>query len=388
MMEKSWWRSKNELDDDQKAFIQLSPHGRYSLEGPPGSGKTNLLLLRAQFVAGTGEKNVLIVTYTKALADFIRTGIHAMGLISPNQVKTYHAWAYSHILEHLGQRALPEDADFGDAARQTILGMLKEANEKLPTRKLFSAIFVDEAQDLTADELDVLLSLSDNISICGDARQSIYNRNGLSAVQKLNLNQHVLKRHFRIGQKIAKVADKLMPPSNIAESLEATSNYDSKVQGESSAYMNPCASRDEQFEKMVQAIEIQLDAFKGDSIGIFCATRNTLTELRQRFDGTKFKEKVCVHGIDKDSSFGGGKLIHVLTIHAAKGTEFRAVHLFGAEELVKHRLNHRHLGYTAVTRAKTSLNVYRTGDTNQPLENAFAQPKHMELDDLFPGDKS
>lgn len=388
MMNKSWWRSKNELDDDQKDFIKLPAYGRYSLVGPPGSGKTNLLLLRAQFIAGTGEKNVLIVTYTKALADFIRTGIHSAGLISPNQIKTYHAWASSHILEHLGRRALPKNADFDDAARQAILDMLREANEKLPTKKLFSAIFVDEAQDLTVDELEVLLSLSDNVSICGDDRQGIYHRDGLGAAQKLNLDMHVLKRHFRIGQKIAKVADRLMPPDDPAESLEATSNYDSKAQGESSAYMHSCESRDEQFEKMVQAINIQLDAFKDESIGIFCPTRDALTELRDRFNNTKLKKMVCVHGIDEDSSFAGGKIIHVLTIHAAKGTEFRVAHLFGAEELANYPLNRRRLGYTAITRAKTSFNAYRTGNTNQPLENAFAQPQHMELDDLFPGDKS
>lgn len=139
----------------------------------------------------------------------------------------------------------------------------------------------------------------------------------MTAAQKLNLNRHALKRHFRIGQKIAKIADKLMPPDNVAESLEATSNYDLKAQGESSAHMHPCASRDEQFDKMLQSINIQLDAFKDDSIGIFCPTRDTLADLRKRFDGTKLKKKVCVHGVDDDSSFGGGKLIHVLTIHAA-----------------------------------------------------------------------
>ena len=244
MMNRSWWRSKNELDEDQKAFIQLPAHGRYSLVGPPGSGKTNLLLLRAQFIAGMGEKNVLIVTYTKALANFIRSGIGASGLISPNQVRTYHSWASSHILENLGQRAVPKGADFDDATRPAILEMLREANAKLPTKQLFSAIFVDEAQDLTADELEVLLSLSDNVAICGDARQGIYDKNGLSAVEKLALQPHTLKRHFRIGQRIAKVADRLMPPENPADSLEAMSNYDLKAQGESSAHMNPCANRD------------------------------------------------------------------------------------------------------------------------------------------------
>jgi len=388
MMNKSWWRSKSELDEDQKAFIQLPAHGRYSLVGPPGSGKTNLLLLRAQFIAGMGEKNVLIVTYTKALANFIRSGIGASGLISPNQVRTYHSWASSHILENLGQRAVPKGADFDDATRPAILEMLREANAKLPTKQLFSAIFVDEAQDLTADELEVLLSLSDNVAICGDARQGIYDKNGLSAVEKLALQPHTLKRHFRIGQRIAKVADRLMPPENPADSLEAMSNYDLKAQGESSAHMNPCANRDEQFEKMLEKIEIQLDAFKDDTIGIFCGKRETLEDLRIRFNKTKLSKQVCVHGVDDDSSFSDNKPIHVLTIHASKGTEFRAVHLFAVEELASYPLNRRRLGFTAITRAKTALNAYRTGDTNQPLENAFAQPQHMELDDLFPGDKS
>lgn len=388
MTNSSWWRSKNELDDDQKAFIQLPPHGRYSLVGPPGSGKTNLLLLRAQFIAGMGEKNVLIVTYTKALADFIRTGISATGLISPTQVKTYHSWASSHILENLGQSALPKNAEFDDATRPAILEKVREANSKLLTKKLYSAIFVDEAQDLTLDELDVLLSLSDNVAICGDARQGIYNKDGLLAVSKLALKPHTLKRHFRIGQKIAKVADRLMPPANEEDSLEAMSNYDLKTQGESSAHMNPCASRDEQFEKMLEKIRIQLDAFKGDNIGIFCGKRDTLEDLRTSFDGTDLADYVCVHGIDDNSSFAGSKPIHVLTIHASKGTEFRAVHLFGIEELADFPLNRRRLGYTAITRAKTALNAYRTGNTNTPLENAFAEPRHMELDDLFPGDKT
>lgn len=387
MMNKSWWRSKSELDEDQKAFIKLPAHGRYSLIGPPGSGKTNLLLLRAQFIAGMGEKNVLIVTYTKALADFIRSGIGATGLISPTQVKTFHSWASSHILENLGQRALPKGVDFDDAARLSILEMLREANAKLPAKRLYSAIFVDEAQDLTADELEVLLSLSDNVAICGDARQGIYERNGLSAIAKLDLQPHTLKRHFRIGQKIAKVADRLMQPEDPADSLEAMSNYDVKTQGESSAHMNPCATRDEQFDKMLEKIKIQLDAFKDDTIGIFCGRRDTLEDLRARFNNTELAKLVCVHGVDEDSTFGE-KPIHVLTIHASKGTEFRAVHLFAVEELASYPLNRRHLGYTAITRAKTALNVYRTGDTNRPLENAFAQPQHIELDDLFPGDKS
>ena len=151
--------------------------------------------------------------------------------------------------------------------------------------------------------------------------------------------------------------------------------------------MHQDGSRDQQFEKMVEFLRVQLDAFKEDNIGIFCGTRDSVAELRRRFDTTDLAGLTAVHGVDEDSTFSSTKRIHVMTIHAAKGTEFRAVHIFGAEDLANFPLSKRRLGYTAITRAKTALNVFRTGATNKPLENAFAEPKHMEVDDLFPGEK-
>lgn len=385
-MNTSWWRSKEELDVDQKKFIELPVYGKHSLVGPPGSGKTNLLLLRALFIAGTGEKNVLIITYTNALADFIRTGIAATGLISSKQVNTFHKWAFEHILEYLGEYPIPKDTDFNEKSRIQILEHLKQANQKLPTTKLYSAIFVDEAQDLTVSELDALLCLSDNVCICGDSQQGIYNRDGLDIAKKLGLEQHALTRHYRIGQKIAHVADRILPPGKGEDSLESTSNYNPKSQGDSSAKMHACTDRDEQFSKMLELIRVQLDAFKGELVGIFCGKNESLKELRERFNGTDISDLVCVHGSDDRLGFGGDCLIHALTIHASKGTEFRAVHLYGAEELATFPFNRTKLNFTAVTRAKTALNVFRTGDTNPRLEGAFSELKHIEIDDLFPGD--
>lgn len=382
-MKSSWWRSRDELDEDQQNFIILPAKGRYALIGPPGSGKTNLLLLRAQYTAGIGERNILILTYTRALSDFIKSGINSSGLINPDQIKTFHSWACSHILEHLGERAIPQGTDFDDEGRSQILEMLIEANNKLPGKKIYSAIFVDEAQDLMLGELEALLCLSDNVCICGDDNQGIYRRNGLEAIDKLKLTLHRLNRHFRIGQKIARAADRLCPSDNPTESLEATSNYNIRTQGESSANLHVCSSKKSQFDKMIEYIKIQLDAFKDEDIGVFCGKKETLIDLKGRFKASDLDELVVFHGVDEEASFTSEKRIHVMTIHAAKGTEFRAVHIFNAEDLANHPLNRSRIGYTAITRAKTSLNVYRTEDTNRKFENAFSEPKAFTIDDLF-----
>jgi superfamily I DNA/RNA helicase len=381
----TWWRNPEDLDDAQRTFIQLPPQGRFLLDGPPGSGKTNLLLLRAQFAAGSGERNVLIVTYTNVLADFIRSGAALKDLVSPSQVRTFHSWAVEHVAQHLGSGAVPvKNNDFDDETRIKLAAAVKKANRKAPSRKLYSAIFVDEAQDLSVGELEGLLCLSDNVCICGDPRQGIYNKDGMTAADRLGLKKHTLKTHYRIGQKIARVADRLIPPEDGQPSLEATCNYNPKAEGESSAEMHACADRNEQFQEMLDLITVQLDAFKDEMIGVFCGKKETLAELRQRFDATDIADTVCVHGVDAGASFGGRRRIHVLTIHSAKGTEFRAVHLFAAEELRKFPMNRRQLGFTAVTRAKTALHAYRTGETNNPLENAFSRPSHIDLGDLFP----
>lgn len=383
-MNSTWWRRTEELDSSQRAFIELPPKGRLLLDGPPGSGKTNLLLLRAQFVAGCGEKNILVVTYTNVLADFIRSGISHSDLISPSQIRTYHSWATEHVRDHLGPNAVPtQNGDFNEEARTKLAEAVKKANRRLPSKTLYSAIFVDEAQDLSVNELQELLRLSENVCICGDVRQGIYRKDGMTAEKRLGLTKHTLKTHYRIGPKIARVADRLIVPKDGLPKLEETCNYNPKTQGESRAEMHVCPTRDDQFEEMIANIRVQLDAFNDEMIGVFCGKKATLQELRMRFNQTDLSKCTCVHSVDAVDSFQGKHRIQVLTIHAAKGTEFRAVHLFGVEELRKFPMNRREIGYTAVTRAKTALHAYRTGETNGPLEAAFCQPKLMSVDDLF-----
>lgn len=385
-MKSSWWRKKNELVPEQIAFINLPPQGRYSLVGPPGSGKTNLLLLRAQFLAGNGERNVLIITFTNSLCDFIRSGVGKSGHISPNQVMTFHSWAGNHIIDQLGVSKKPKGVVFDDATRDEILEKLKEANSKRPSEKMYSAIFVDEAQDLSADELEQLLCLSDKICICGDDKQGIYHKDGLSIAEKLNLEKHELTSHFRIGQRIAQVADKLVPPPAGEVGLAAQANYSEKIQGKSSAELHPKDSRDEQFAKMVELIRVQLVAFNEDNIGVFAGTNEAIAELKERFDATELSSLVAYHGQDRGGSFSSDARIHVMTLHGSKGTEFRAVHIFAAEELYGYPLRRTKLAYTGITRARTALNVFRTGPTSVGLENAFAKPALMDMDALFEED--
>jgi len=377
----TWWRSRNELDPDQQRFMELSAEGRYLLTGPPGSGKTNLLLLRMQFFAALGLKNVLFVTFTRELAEFIRTGVEQRGYVDSEQIQTYHSWARGYVREFGTSDALPKAEDF-DGARAELLQSITKLRAKKQT-KIFDGIFVDEAQDFSSEELKVLLSLSERICISGDDNQGIHQKDGLAAADSLGLETHALKQQFRIGPEIARVADRLIGPAPGGVSLADSSNYDGKALGKSIAEMHECLDRDDQFKTMLELIKVQLDAFRGDYIGVICATKESLAELHARFAATDISDSVALHGLGSDAHFGGGAQVHVITIHSAKGTEFRAVHLYGVEDLKKFPLNKRRVSYTAVTRAKTALHAYRTGKTNRPLEAAFTRPASVEWSSIF-----
>ena len=94
-----WWAQKNQLDKDQIELIESLPlRESFLILGPPGSGKTNVLVRRAQFVRGQNMPNVLLLTFTRSLTEFLKTGcFDAQGreIFPQSCVTTLESWQRS-----------------------------------------------------------------------------------------------------------------------------------------------------------------------------------------------------------------------------------------------------------------------------------------------------
>jgi superfamily I DNA/RNA helicase len=379
-MKESWWKKQTDLDDTQQNVVGLEPDGRYLLLGPPGSGKTNLLLLRAMFLSSSGLKDVLFLTVGRTLQEFIATGVGTKGLLDTKSIQTFRGWTMRHLGEHSPQFMKSRPTGDYDTTRAMYVDQLLKVNKKLP--KLYQAILVDEVQDFSEQELEAVALLSNRIMVAGDGRQQIFQGGeGIEAAKKMGLKEINLEYHYRIGRKICEVADSVLPPSGSQKPLLKTCNYDEKALP-STVQLIPAKSQQEQLQLALENIKVQLRAFPDDSIGVFLPRNDSFPAARAFFDASDIAGLVEYHEHDGSRQFPPGKRIFCTTIHSAKGTEFRAVHILFAEQLVP-PLATRKVLFTAITRAKTSLMTYHTGAILPYIHGAFSAKSTPKLSELF-----
>lgn len=356
-MNATWWLDPGQLDDKQRSILVEPPETEMFIAGPPGCGKTNILLLRANYVRSLCPR-LILMTFTRTLAEFLRSGpnVGRADQIQSNEIVTFMGFA-RHLIKELGGELPQYTGDF-DEDRRSTLDEVEQLLDEQKTGKLYDVVFIDEVQSLWKRELDVIRQLSYRINAAGDNRQRIFpNREGIPTVKGLIGKVVELTEHYRIGEAICAFADQILPPPQGEAPLLEGCNYPEDDRP-SLVEAIPCASEAAQIDECLERIKSQLRYITDEPIGVL----SIRGDLRDRFwDALQADGELCDIAILQKSEayqpFGPEGLVRVMTVHSAQGSEFRAVHLLGAEEYYPSR---RELAFTAVTRAKTELSLYHT----------------------------
>ena len=380
-----WWVKKNELDPEQMTLIEDLPlRSSHLILGPPGCGKTNVLLRRAQFVRGQAMPSVLVLTFTRSLTEFVKTGcIDDQGreIFPINCVSTIESWLRSLYRSH--QTEIPDSTgDFIERKRNLARGAIAFA--KAGRMPLYDTLFVDEAQDLLQEEVDVIAAWSKNRFFVGDDRQKIYpEAEGLDPVRRLLPvgNERQLKFHYRLAPEICRVADRILVPHG-GETLGSTCHYDGPSPASVTVQSNaqtPGEQLNAAAERLKQQVRVYADLLaQGDRIGVIVARRddrevvfNHLSQDPSLKDLVQIVRAREAEETDYDPAFDPDRPICILTLKGCKGLEFRTVHWLFADELSHYHGDEDY--YTVITRAKTSIDVYYTESLPAVLARAHAE---------------
>lgn len=357
-MNETWWVNSSQLDPSQMAVLTEGPDTAMLIIGPPGSGKTNILILRANYVRAIAPR-MLFLTFTRTLTEFLRSGPNLVRAdqLQPGEIVTFMAWGMRTIREKGGAIDW-NNSDF-PSQRQAVIDELNRLIDDGKIGQLYDVVFIDEVQDFRADELAIIQRITGRINAAGDARQRIFSHfEGIPTVELMVDKVIELETHYRVGERICEFADQILPPATGGKTLAEGCNYDEE-QRESSVLKITSATQNDEYLACLEQIRLQRRYIVDEPIGVLCQK----TEMRDAFWKVLQQDPdiAAVSIIQKSEgyqAFGPDSLVRVMTVASAKGSECRAVHLLGAEDF---GTGLRELAFTAVTRAKTELVIYNVG---------------------------
>lgn len=351
-MNNTWWKEPSELIKEQSELLDIGTDKSVLLKGPPGSGKTNLMLLRANQLFLGDRPNLHVVVFGSLLGQFIRMG--GAQYKFPEEKIVTHSSLFSKILWDHGWRGDVKHMSITQA-REARAKALDDYIKKGKIGTLFQALLLDEAQDYTDEEIRIFKKISEVLVATADTRQRIYNVPDNSELLAACTDfEYPLKYHFRNGLEICRLADGIVAGELDYSPMTGSSRYDEK------SY--PCTARPhqgltlrQQAAKIAEQLQDALLGYPEQLLAVLCPKNEDLDVIQQELSSAGLSESIT-RANDKDQ-FDPARPIWLSTIHAAKGLEFRVVHIAGLDAL-NGMPGDKRLIYTGVTRAKTTLRLY------------------------------
>ncbi|WP_223276387.1 UvrD-helicase domain-containing protein [Sphingomonas daechungensis] len=303
-----------QLDPDQQDIVSLPLEGSHLVIGPPGSGKTNLLLLRASYLTRAGRPNIAVITFGRVLREFLATGAGNYPF-EPRRLQTFRTWAVD-LLKANGDN-VDTTGKFPEIRRRIMLSLTDLAGRSGAELR-FDCILVDEAQDYTIEEIKIIRSFCDEIFAVGDNDQRIYESDGaLGYLGSVCNVAPELKYHYRNGTAICILADGIM--NRVDGGMLETCNYDESTYPSTVRRLGGLALSD-QIAAAVPELETQLVAYPNEWIGVLAPLKVDVGRVFEALSDTAVGDKVQLQRYeDGYDTLDREKPIIVTTMHSAKG---------------------------------------------------------------------
>lgn len=360
----TWLVPRQELTVDQLRAVELPTDQHQVFLGGPGSGKTQVLLHRADYLRRTFNvpaERIHIFVYTNVLKDYIRSALKLLQL-PETCVSTLDSWCGDYYQSHVNPR-LPRNKekkkpDF-PAIRRSVEKHLNESTERPP----FDYVLVDEGQDLNTQCYDILTNVSRQVTVCMDHNQQIYDSGSKLAdvLETLGIRRQKLSflETFRCSPYIVQLACQYIDDDSereqfVQQTRTATTDIETPLYYQASDFEDEKAT-------LIETVKVRLA--RGERIAIL------LPQRRQVYGYAKgFQEAGLPMETPREIDFNTD-VPKIITYHSAKGLTFDTVFMPGLTNRSFVNLSDsriRRLLFVGITRATGW--VYMSRNQNSQLD--------------------
>ena len=340
------------LSSDQRRAVRQE--GAIRLKGGPGTGKSLVSLWRA--LNNSSGDNVLILTYTLSLEFYFKK-----------------------MLESARRNGNSKNIRLQRSQKS-----FYNASTMLSQR--FDEIILDEAQDMTEDELRLFSQKANRVSFGADYRQQLYPGKGADEQLLQSLlpvdRTYELTRNYRSTKQILKAVRAFFPNRGIPPEALERSKDGAVVQFRHTDFRNEVGTAKEVLTEWIG---------KSDgNIGVLVPSEKKVREMYDGVASVLSGDTSMYISSDSRGSLDNMGRVHVCTYKSSKGLEWDVVILpyFGNRDwLMSNTRVELNDHYVAMTRAKNQLIIISGDfDDKSKLDDAYAPAKRYTPPSSAPAD--
>jgi hypothetical protein len=371
------------MDLQQEQIARTLGEGHRVIHGAAGSGKTMILVFRAQHLLPTArpDRPILVLCYNRALADRIDAMLRKRGADERVQVRTFHSWCNDMVNTY--QLHVPPQAD-RDAYYAAMARTVRRAIEhkRVPPGQ-YTALLIDEAHDFEDAWLRMASQMvapeTNSLLVLYDDAQSIYqpkrrrfsfasvgiDARGRTSILRLNYRNtaEVMALAVHCAQQLLTGASAEQPADD--EDMPLVAPATAGRRGPVPVLLEG-RSEQEQAELVAERIaKLYAEGAALDEIAVLARIRPALAAvercLRRRHLACQSMASQAIRSFDWHTPS-----VKLLTMHSAKGLEFPHVFVVGLQtmpmrdETIDEAVR---LLYVAMTRSTHTLVLSTHGDS-------------------------
>ncbi|AZN35888.1 DEAD/DEAH box helicase [Iodobacter ciconiae] len=364
------------MDVQQEQLARSLGEGHRVIHGVAGSGKTMILGYRAQYLAKSSNKPVLILCFNKGLSQKLKSWIEEKNLAEKVVVKTFHSWCSEMTRTYLlpKSKAKTNSSEYWE---ETIQSVINGVNRKEVPAGQYAALLIDEGHDFKPEWLRLVVQMVDPASnallMLYDSAQDIYQKSskrqftfssvGIQARGRTT----ILKLNYRNSAEVLGVAYEFARDLLSAQDAEDDGVPLVLPQTAGRRDIAPEFIRLPNFNAEIEAIMLKFQQCQEQGIAwhdmaVLAYFNHQLDSIRDCFK----KHQIPVQSGTLETAHG----VSVLTLHASKGLEFPVVAIAGLGSLPHQKSEESEQArvlYVGMTRAMNQL--YLTADR----DSVFAQ---------------